>query len=249
MPKVQIFGEPTFNPENPRSYQLEEVVIEGKRRYIDYNRFTAFDADKDTEMDLDEGGYTHDVAGYLESKGYSLLFNYADIYETGPGRTATSGIRPQYHNPETGINPYTSNYALMPGGVSSVDVEGHRTRWKVQFPDSVRRYEKIFNEWKRYYIYTKEGESMSPFPTRTNDNYWLRQGMALTSTNSWDLDMEYVKSVLVFDFEPGHRYVEVVINMKSIDELKQKTKNSRHTTFTGYTTTSKKSASPSPTAS
>ena len=237
MPKVQIFSEPTFNPGNPRTYQLEEVVIEGKRRYIDYNRFTAFDADKDTEMDLDEGGYTHDVAGYLESKGYSLLFHYSDIYKTGPGRTGTPGNLSQYHNSETGINPFVGITTVMPGGVTSVEVEGHRTRWKVQFPDSVRRYEKIFNEWKRYYIYTKEGEAMSPFPTRTNDNYWLRQGMALTSTSSWDLDMEYVKSVLVFDYEPGHRYVEVIINMKSVDELKQKTKNARHTTFTGYTPT------------
>ena len=236
MPKDQIFSEPTFNLGNPRTYQLEEVVIEGKRRYIDYNRFTAFDADKDTEMDLDEGGYTHDVAGYLESKGYSLMFNYADIY-VGPGRTGTPGNLSQYHNPETGINPFVGITTVMPGGVTNVEVEGHRTRWKVQFPDSAQRYEKVFNEWKRFYFYTQEEETTKRVPTRVNDNDWLRQGIALTSNSSWDIDMEYVESVLVFDYEPGHRYVDVVINMKSIDELKQKTKNSRHTTFTGYTPT------------
>lgn len=50
----------------------------------------------------------------------------------------------------------------------------------------------------------------------------------------WCIDMEYVKSVLVFDYEPGHRYVEVEVELLTPQELKQRTKNYRFTTFAGY---------------
>ena len=52
---------------------------------------------------------------------------------------------------------------------------------------------------------------------------------------SWDIDMEDVQSVLVFNYEPGHRYVKVEIHMKDALQKKQHNKNYRHTTFTGYT--------------
>ena len=47
--------------------------------------------------------------------------------------------------------------------------------------------------------------------------------------------MEEVESVLVFDYEPRHRYVEICAILKGIDKIKKFDKNSRHTTFTGYT--------------
>jgi len=214
-PKVQFFPEPDFN--SPHTYQLEEVVIEGKRRYIDYNRFLAFDADKDTEFDLDEGNYTHDLAGYLESKGYSLMFNYGDMHETNPGTFKTSSI-------------------------ARVDIDSHRTLWTMNFPDSSRRDARTYNEFRRAVRWDREGDPRNHVPSGIYNNFWISEGVGTSSSGSWasngfawNLDMEYVQSVLVFGYEPSHRYVEVVINMKSIEQFRQKTKNFRHTTFTGYT--------------
>ena len=161
------------------AYVLDEVVIEGKRRYIDYNCFRAFDADKDTEMELDEGNYTTDVAGYLESKGYSLEFDY-------------NGDIPNYDHPGTYLDRV----------IKDVRIDGHTTISSIKRPKNVS-YKAAFE--------------------RSDPPRW------------WEYDMEKVKSVLVFGYEPEHRYVEVRIELKGIDEMKNTSKNYRETTFTGYT--------------
>lgn len=51
---------------------LDEVEIEGRRRYIDYMTFKAFDAEEDTEYQLDCGKFTYKVSDYLREKGYDI---------------------------------------------------------------------------------------------------------------------------------------------------------------------------------
>lgn len=51
---------------------LDEVEIDGRRRYIDYMTFKAFDAEEDTEYQLDCGKFTYKVYDYLKEKGYDL---------------------------------------------------------------------------------------------------------------------------------------------------------------------------------
>ncbi|MBO7070930.1 MAG: hypothetical protein J6W09_06525, partial [Bacteroidales bacterium] len=170
-PKLEVL------PEIGDSHLIDEVVIEGKRRYIDYNRFRAFDANKDTEMDLDEGNYTEDVPGYLESKGYTIQFEYPDYI-------------PNYDRPGTEIPSY----------IEDVKVDGHRTSGAYSY---IGLPPKIFPQDK----YRK----------------W------------WEIQMEEVESILVFGYEPGHRYVEIRIFLKGIDKALKFDKNYRHTTFTGYT--------------
>ena len=46
--------------------------MEGNRKYIDYMTFKAFDAEEDTEYQLDCGRFTYKVADYLKEKGYDL---------------------------------------------------------------------------------------------------------------------------------------------------------------------------------
>ena len=221
LPKVDIFKEPGYSDRFQKSrgdttYFIDEVVIEGERRYIDYNRFRAFDAHKDTEMDLDEGMYTNNVAGYLESKGYSLQYQYGN---TTDGR--------HLNNNETGFIT-----------IVHVDLETHRTVWRVEYPDSALKLHEGNYYWQigegmlRAYDFNRDftkygidGRSLATggiFPERTIGGVW-------------DIDMEYVKSVLVFGYEPGHRYEEVVVYLKGIDEFKPRTKRSRETIFTGYT--------------
>jgi hypothetical protein len=51
---------------------LDEVEIQGSRRYIDYMTFKAFDAEEDTEYQLDCGKFTYKVSDYLREKGYDI---------------------------------------------------------------------------------------------------------------------------------------------------------------------------------
>ena len=54
------------------AHVLQEVEVQGRRRYIDFATFKAYDADKDTELILDEGQYTYKVYDYLKEKGYDI---------------------------------------------------------------------------------------------------------------------------------------------------------------------------------
>lgn len=53
---------------------LDEVVVEGHRRYVDFCTFQAFDVEKDKELMIDKGEYTHTVADYLRDKGYVVTY-------------------------------------------------------------------------------------------------------------------------------------------------------------------------------
>ena len=55
---------------------LDDVDITEKRQFVDYDTFTSWDAEKESEMELDMGEYTSDVMGYFLEKGIRF-----DIYE------------------------------------------------------------------------------------------------------------------------------------------------------------------------
>lgn len=48
---------------------LDDVDITEKRQFVDYDTFTSWDTEKETEMELDLGEYTTDVNGYFLEKG------------------------------------------------------------------------------------------------------------------------------------------------------------------------------------
>lgn len=48
---------------------LNEVDIVEERQFVDYDTFTSWDAEKESEMELDMGEYTTDVMGYFLEKG------------------------------------------------------------------------------------------------------------------------------------------------------------------------------------
>ena len=57
---------------------LDEVEIQGSRKYIDYMTFKAFDAEEDTEYQLDCGKFTYKVSDYLREKGYDIDLSVYD---------------------------------------------------------------------------------------------------------------------------------------------------------------------------
>ena len=60
---------------------LDNVEVEGRRRYVDYCTFLAFDAAKDAELMTDKGEYTYTVADYLRDKGYDVEHPLSTEYE------------------------------------------------------------------------------------------------------------------------------------------------------------------------
>ena len=78
---------------------LDAVDIEaeaGKRQFIDYDTFTSFDAEEDTEMELDMGEYTTNVEGYFLDRG--IRFGDAYVEETNGNDTyIEKGIKPFFY--------------------------------------------------------------------------------------------------------------------------------------------------------
>ena len=64
------------------AHLLQEVEVQGRRKYIDYYTFKAFDAAKDAELMLDEGDYTYKVVDYLRDKGYDVTFPVGENFES-----------------------------------------------------------------------------------------------------------------------------------------------------------------------
>ena len=54
------------------SILLDNVEVEGRRRYVDFCTFQAYNVEKDKELIIDKGEYTNMVADYLSSKGYTI---------------------------------------------------------------------------------------------------------------------------------------------------------------------------------
>lgn len=58
---------------NPDSvFLLDNVDIYGRKKYVDYLTFKAYDAEEDTEFHLDQGNHTYMVRDYLAEKGYNI---------------------------------------------------------------------------------------------------------------------------------------------------------------------------------
>lgn len=66
---------------------LPEVDIKEKRMYIDYFTFKAFNVHQDTELELDLGEYSTNVANYLLDKGYAVNFDLEGNIEDINGHT------------------------------------------------------------------------------------------------------------------------------------------------------------------
>ena len=90
---------------------IDDVDIEetgGKIRFIDYDTFTSFEAEEDSEFELDQGEYTTDVEGYFLDRGIRFITdaedNFVEIESEGneSGTYVEKGIHPFFyvHNQE-----------------------------------------------------------------------------------------------------------------------------------------------------
>ena len=62
-----------FLQANPDSvFLLDNVDVHGRKKYVDFLTFKAYNAEEDTELHLDQGKYTYMVRDYLKEKGYDI---------------------------------------------------------------------------------------------------------------------------------------------------------------------------------
>ena len=100
------------------SHLLEEVEITGRRKYIDYYTFKAFDAVKDAELILDEGNYTYKVEDYLREKGYDVQVSMGDVGDITDGN-------------DYGRDIDTRRFEYYKRLVKAAPINGRRTFWYI----------------------------------------------------------------------------------------------------------------------
>ena len=181
------------------SHLLDEVEVTGRRKYIDYWTFKAFDAEQDAEIMYDEGGYTYKVADYLIDKGYDMDYSSGD------------------------------------GILEDEDIHDFRD----QYMKNLLKGNEINQTPTLWYIHQGRRNMTGP-------SYFY----------GWDLDLEEVKSIIVYDrsYEfMNHPVVRECISPDVLAELtklyivdielhptyKRRTyvnKNARATSFKGYDT-------------
>ena len=86
---------PTIIDES-KGIALPDVDIEGKRKYVDYFTFKAYDVYTDVETELDLGSYPTDVTGYLIDKGYTVWCPTGNTIWYGVETSSGNGMAPTY---------------------------------------------------------------------------------------------------------------------------------------------------------
>lgn len=71
----RLSDEPSLQADPDSVFLLDNVDIYGRKKYVDYLTFKAYDAEEDTEFHLDQGNYTYMVRDYLTEKGYNIDYS------------------------------------------------------------------------------------------------------------------------------------------------------------------------------
>ena len=218
-----------------KSILLDNVEVEGRRKYIDYCTFQAFDVAKDAELMTDKGEYTYTVADYLMDKGY----------EVSPPKGNSFDL---YYN---AIRDDDTERALEQDnrGVSAnhkpIELERDTTDMRAWYLPWLMRQAPINNFRTLWFI--KHGNQDRTEPS---------------SLPGYEIDIAQVKSIIIYDspksymanpdivdlfdyrhfnyvnepyhgFPAGLQVVEIYLN-PNYNGIKSWNKNARQTTFDGY---------------
>ena len=200
--------EPPFSQANPDSvFLLDNVDVIGRKKYVDFLTFKAYNAEEDTELHLDQGRYTYMVRDYLTEKGYNIDYS---IYD---------GVIPE---------EIKTREEMIAWSICQCPINNRRVLW---------------------YLHNE-------------DSKWIKSSY----TPGFDIDMEDVKSIIVYDnpFEyMSIPFVKDVLSPELLLELnspqanstyarglyvidiamypkglrRSQVKGQRQTSFRGYTTT------------
>ena len=214
---------------------LDNVEIEGRRRYIDYCTFQAFDVKKDAELMTDNGEYTYTVADYLKEKGYELSNpkgNSFDLYYAAIRDTNTM-LANEYDNIGGGLSQREVKLEKDTSDVNAwyiawlmrqAPINDHRTLWLIKHgnqdrtkPSSLPGYEIDIAQVKSIIVYDSP-QSYLGIP-EILDIFDYRH-------------FDYVNQPY-HGFPAGLYVIEVNLNPNH-NTLKSWNKNARQTSFDGY---------------
>lgn len=217
------------------SILLDNVDVEGQRRYVDFCTFQAFDVAKDKELIIDKGEYTNTVADYLKDKGYELSNPKGSSFDVYYNAIRTGDAELAYDNDNRGHSANQRRIALES---DSSDVNALYLAW-------LMRQAPIDNHRTLWFI--KHGNQDRTTPS---------------SQPGYEIDIAQVKSLIVYDsphsykgnpdvlelfdhrhfeyvdqphhgFPTGLYVIEVHLNPTN-GTLSSWHKNTRQTTFDGY---------------
>ena len=176
---------------------LEQVEVEGRRKYIDYCTFQAFDAAKDAELMLDQGEYTYTVADYLIDKGYLITLSDGESWEQGAEENTKdrSTKRELVGDNMSGITMQTMTNEVAEGG----DLMGMRSgynRWLMK--------RALINDFRTFWL-IKEGKNNATEPS---------------SLPGYDIDIAEVKSIIVYDNPHSYMGNEEVLKCLDISDIR-----------------------------
>ena len=162
---------------------IDDVDIEEetqRRRFIDYDTFTSFEAEEDSELELDQGEYTTDLYGYFLERGIRLDPEESDpIFgslaksesETSSGNESSSNnsakslsIRPIYyvHNNEKLL---TYKPFDIPKSIDMIDVKSIIVYDEPKYPRDMMDLIPLMLEWVKKHA----GAAPPDIPVNDND--------------------------------------------------------------------------------
>jgi hypothetical protein len=217
------------------SILLENVEVEGRRRYVDFCTFQAYDVEKDKELIIDKGEYTNTVADYLKDKGYELSNPKGSSFDVYYNAIRTGDAELAYDHDNRGHSANQRRIALE-GDSSDVNalylawlmrqapIDNHRTLWFIKHgnqdrttPSSQPGYEIDIAQVKSLIVYD------SPHSYKGNPDV-----LELFDHRHF----EYVDQPH-HGFPTGLYVIEVHLNPNN-GTLSSWHKNTRQTTFDGY---------------
>ena len=181
---------------------LDQVEVEGRRRYIDYCTFQAFDAAKDAELMIDKGEYTYTVADYLIDKGYDITLSDGESWEqyiaAHPEKEHGVTTRPA-SDKEVGANMSGMMEFITDKHIEGGQLLGVRSyyyRWLMK--------KTLINDYRTFWI-IKEGNNNATGPS---------------SQPGYDIDIAEVKSVIVYDKPDSYMGIEEVVKCLDVSDIR-----------------------------
>ena len=188
---------------------LDNVEVEGRRRYIDYCTFQAFDVAKDAELMTDKGEYTYTVADYLVDKGYDITYSDGETWEqylaANPDKEDESGTRAPTEK-EVG-----ANMSGMMGFVTERQTEGANLRGVRSYYHRWLMRKTLINDFRTFWI-IKEGKNNVTEPS---------------SLPGYDIDIADVKSIIVYDTPNSYMGIEDVVKCLEISDIRYVQKHAK----------------------
>ena len=160
------------------SILLDNVNVEGRRRYVDFCTFQTYNVEKDVELIIDKGEHTTTVADYLIEKGYKISLSDGETFEQflDAKRREQEGTTIQTTSRTS--DDEGSKKKIVKIIQESTEIEDNRSRyleWLIE-KSTINNYRTLW--------YVREGNNNATSPS---------------TQPGFDVDIADVKSMMIYD--------------------------------------------------